>query len=121
MKAPMKIALLAAVLAFVNCACPTSPPYPPEPPVVVFPPYDAGPLPPLETCSDGSSVPADCRLACESLAKLGCPESAPAGRTCGCVCAFAEDAGLPLNAWCIAAASTPDQIRACGTVRCLGR
>ncbi len=117
----MKIYAFAVTLVLVNCGCPAKT-LPPEPPITIFPPYaDASPLPPLETCADGSPVPADCRLACESLAKVGCPEAAPAGRSCGCVCAAAEDAGLPMNAFCIAAASTPDQIRSCKTVRCLGR
>lgn len=88
---------------------------PPEPDYVIFPPYqDASVDAELE-------VDALCRVACESLAKVGCPESAPAGRTCGSVCTAAMNAGIDLNAICIAAASTPDQIRACGTVECKGR
>jgi hypothetical protein len=92
---------------------------PPEPDYVVFPPWqgDAG-----DAGFDAElDVPADCRLACESMAKVGCPESTPAGRTCGSVCAAAERAGFGLKPFCIAAASTPDQIRACGTVECRGR
>lgn len=58
------------------------------------------------------------RLACENLAKIGCPESAPAGKTCAEVFELAEKLGNPLNAVCVANASTPSQVRACGSVRC---
>jgi hypothetical protein len=105
---------LVFVLCVVGCtACPKT--LPPEPPYVTFPPYeDAG------VDGDSQAVSADCRVACESLARVGCPESAPGGATCGVVCTRAAAEGIPLNTVCVAAASTPDGIRACG-VRCLGR
>lgn len=114
----MKIALFVTivVLQLVTFALACGPSYPPEPHVVIFPPYaDAG------TVDAELEVPADCRVACESLARVGCPESAPKGRTCGSVCAAAVKEGIKLPLICIAASSTPDQIRACGKVRCEGR
>lgn len=120
-----RIALAASVASLIPltlCACPPKPPLPPEPDVVIFPPYDSGEAAATqpERCSDGSTVPVDCRLACESLAKIGCPESVPAGRSCGCVCAAAEASSVPMKTLCVANASTPDQMRACN-VRCAGR
>lgn len=96
-------ALLAAVLSFAACAR--------------FAP------PPLEPTKDDASVEAAtsgslCELACENLGRMGCPES---DGTCAAVCESAEDAGNPMNTICLANASTPDQARACGTVRCKGR
>ena len=96
-----------ACIAFVGVflvACPATcpPPYPPEPEVATF----------------ESKILADCRLACESMAKVGCPESAPSGdRSCGEVCTTAVANHFPMPTICVAAASTKDQIRACG-VRC---
>ncbi len=86
--------------------------------ITVFPPF------PLDGGVDAEldEIPADCRLACESMAKVGCPESAPEGRSCSSVCAAVVKSGVrDLNLWCIANASTPDQIRGCGTVKCKGR
>jgi hypothetical protein len=104
----------------VLAACPREP-MPPEPDYVVFPPYDAGIDAEVE-------VLADCRVACENLAKLGCPESAPAGRTCGSVCSTSTRLGFDLRLPCVASAGTPDHVRACCTpgqpcsqVRCRGR
>lgn len=101
-----------AVLFLASCPEPKVPDYE----ITVFPPYglDGGD-------AELADIPADCRLACESLAKVGCPESHPAGRSCASVCAAAQAGGRDLKPWCIANASTPDQMRACGTVRCLGR
>lgn len=113
--APFAFAVAAWAVALVLSCSSCKEQLPPEPPYVVFPPYqDASVDAELE-------VPADCRLACESLAKMGCPESAPAGRTCGSVCAAAEREGIDLPTICIANASTPDQARACGMIRCKGR
>lgn len=116
----MKNRLISTALAscpMAICACLPVPAYPPEPEVVVYPPYDSG------TDSEPGcdlSVPVDCRLACESLAKIGCPESAPSGdRSCGCVCVHAQAARIPMKTICVANASTPDQARACN-VRCAG-
>lgn len=108
------VAGLVAIIPFVISACP--PPRPPENyDITVFPPYgDAG--------DAELDVPADCRVACENLAKMGCPESAPAGRTCGSVCAAAQAAGIDLNPICVASVSSPVELRArCGTVQCEGR
>jgi hypothetical protein len=113
------IALVFAVAAWAIALCLScsscKETLPPEPPYVVFPPY--------QDASVDAELDVDplCRLACESLAKMGCPESAPAGRTCGSVCTAAEQQGIDLPTICIANASTPDQVRACGMVRCQGR
>lgn len=101
--------LLVAAASAALWSCP-KPVLPPEPPYVVFPPYE-----------DAGSPDALCRLACENLAKIGCPESAPAPKPCADVCTDAERAGNPLNTICVANASTPDQVRACGSVECAGR
>lgn len=120
MKNAVKIFLLA-LLVFVWCSvvgfesgCKET--IPPEPDIVIYPPYQDA-----SVDAEFTIIPADCRLACESLARVGCPESAPAGRTCGSVCAAALYEGIDLPTICIAAASTPDQIRACGMVKCKGR
>ena len=105
------VALLLAALALTGISCAEVPKLPPEPPYVVFPADDAGTM---------SVSSADCRLACESLARVGCPEAAPAnGQSCTQVCANAELLGFPLNTLAIANASNPDQMRAAG-VRCEG-
>ncbi len=77
--------------------------------------YQITTFPVDEAGADAESVriPADCRVACESLAKLGCPESAPSGRSCGSVCAYASANGFDMNLLCIANSSTADQVRAC--------
>lgn len=117
MGVPVKnlFAVLVAVFAWVFALSSCRETLPPEPPYVIFPPY--------QDASVDAELEIDplCRLACESLARAGCPESAPAGRTCGSVCTAAEKEGIDLPTICIAAASTPDQIRACGMVRCQGR
>jgi hypothetical protein len=109
-----------AALLLLSCSgCPKTPP--PEPPIVVTPPYtDAGAEGAVfDDC--GLNIDPLCRAACESLAKVGCPESAPTGgRTCSCMCTKAVEEGLDLNTVCVAAASTPDQIRQCGPA-CEGR
>ena len=113
MKSVFFLALSGAVAFVLSCSsCKET--LHPEPPYVIFPPDDAGQDAELE-------VPADCRLACENLAKMGCPESHPAGRSCGSVCAAAEREGIDLPTLCIANASTPDQARACGQIKCKGR
>jgi hypothetical protein len=110
-------AAVAAVAPATVCACPQAPPpLPPEPPFVVAPPRADG-LAPLETCDDGKPVPADCRVACEAMAKVGCPESNDAGRSCGCVCEAAEKNGSPLPTLCVANQSTIEGMRGCG-IRC---
>lgn len=116
MKSRIALALVpAACIPLALCACPST--LPPEPPYVVFPPYDAAP-------AEGSAATCApdpiCRVACENLAKMGCPEAEPAGMTCECVCTAAKANGLRLDPICAANASTPDQARACG-VRCAGR
>ncbi len=96
----------AASFAILLASCPQ--------PKVPVEDYEITITPPHPDAPDGSAnVPADCRLACESMAKVGCPESAPAGGSCGSVCAAASSNGFDLRSMCIAAASTPDQIRAC--------
>ncbi len=109
--------VIAALLLF---GCPAT--MPPEPPYVVFPPYDGGDF------DAEVQTTADCRAYCESLAKLGCPESAPQGRTCSSTCSAATAAGHDLKPWCVATAATPDQVRACcpfgqpcSPTRCRGR
>ena len=99
----MKFYLVSMAIAWALLeGCKTT--LPPEPDYVVYPPEDAGdPL---------------CRLACENMARIPCPESAPAGKTCRQVCEDAERGGNPLNLVCLANASTREQVRACGTVRC---
>lgn len=112
-----KLVPIAAFLAFLPAST-CKPPIPPEPDVVIFPPFspDGG--------ADAEVLDVDplCRVACENLARLGCPESAPAGRSCGSVCTSVVRAGVAdLNLACVASASTPDQVRACGSVECEGR
>ena len=104
----------------VNFETGCKPSYPPEPDVVIYPPYQDGGM---DANVEIVQIPADCRLACESLAKLGCPESAtpPGGRSCGSVCAAALEQGIDLPTICIANASTVDQVRACGMIKCKGR
>lgn len=108
-------AIVFAVAAWVFALSSCKETLPPEPPYVVFPPY--------QDASVDAELDVDplCRVACENLAKMGCPESAPAGRTCGSVCTAAELNGLDLPLVCISNASTPDQVRACGMIRCQGR
>jgi hypothetical protein len=106
---------LSAALALSLASCPQRQTPSENYDITVFPAYgDAAP-------ADAGEVSADCRLSCESMAKVGCPESAPAGGTCGSVCMAATSNGFDLKSMCIAAASTPDQIRACcpsGTAGC---
>lgn len=65
---------------------------------------------------DTSHVPADCSVACDSLAHLGCPEALPnaSGLTCEEVC---RKAGPMLDVACVAASSSIEQVRTCH-VRC---
>lgn len=106
------LALVALSACASMCACPP-PPLPPEPGYVVYPPEDSAPA---------SSRDPLCRLACENMAKMGCPESATldGGLDCPTVCEHALDAGVPLPLAKLAAAGTPDQLRELG-VRCIGR
>lgn len=111
------VVIVLLVAAGVACTgCPSTNP-PPEPSYVVFPPYQEDAAPPSDTACTPSPL---CRTACEALARVGCPESAPAGQSCSCVCALAEAQGIDLNLVCVSNASTVEQVRACGP-RCLGR
>lgn len=109
------LSALFAAAAFACTGCPSNK-LPPEPAYVVYPPFQDA-APPSDTACTPTAL---CRTACESLAKVGCPESAPAGQTCSCMCTMAEAEGLDLNLICVSNASTVEQIRACGP-RCLGR
>lgn len=107
------LALLPPILLMLE-GCPAAKAPEDQREIVVFPPYgDAG--------NQEVDVSADCRVACENLAKMGCPESVPAGRSCGSVCTTAQARGIDLRTICVANASTPDQVRACGTADCRGR
>lgn len=100
------LASLVPFAAWFLAACP--PPQPPDYGIV-------------ETVHEaGVEVTHLCRLACESLAKIGCPESMPAGKPCEEVCSAAEKLGMDMNTVCIANASTADHARACKTVECRG-
>jgi hypothetical protein len=114
----LSVPFIAALLVACAEACGSS--LPPEPAIVVFPPYDGG----------DAEVPHDkiCELACENLAKMGCPESVPAGRSCASLCSQAEHDGFDLRPLCVANARTPDEVRgccdggaACSRTRCAGR
>lgn len=103
-------ALLCAVRFIVACSSPKGPESPPMP---VFP--DAGAVE-----VEGSPL---CRVMCENLGRMGCPESATpveaidggwaVGRSCVSTCTVAEKHGRNLRTICVANASTPDQIRLC--------
>src|SRR5579863_1391214 len=103
----LRVAILfeVAALAVLSTACPMTPPLPPEPDYVVFP-LDA----------EAAAQDPLCRLACESMAKIGCPEAATldGGRSCPDVCTAAMSEGEGLPTICLANASTADQVRACG-------
>ncbi len=95
--------VILAALCLVFC----KPGLPDDGPFVVYPPYDGG------FVDAEVDVLADCRVACENLARLACPESAPAGRTCGSVCTIASQTGYEPRTACLATAGTPDDVRAC--------
>lgn len=105
-------AALVIALFFLACA-PTV--FPPFPDVNI----DGG---------DEVAVPPACRAACDNLTSLGCPESAPAGRSCGSVCAV-HSRFSDLRLECVAGSKTPDQVRnccplgtlGCSPVKCAGR
>lgn len=106
-----RLALLAFLIPLLPlvAACPKRG-LPPEPDVVVFPPWDA-------QVGVDREVPPDplCRVMCENLAKIPCPESAwePGGRSCTSACTIAGQQGADLRPVCVANAATPDQVRGC--------
>lgn len=112
MKKLVPIVAFVALLPAANCK-----PEPDAPVVEVLPPFspDGG------TDAEVPDLDPVCRAACENLVRVGCPEGAPAGRSCASVCTMAVRAGAELNLACVASASTPDQVRACGSVDCKGR
>lgn len=63
---------------------------------------------------------ATCETACVRLAELGCPEArmTPDGTTCPTACHRAERY-VDLRHACIVHAASVDDVRACGTVRCV--
>lgn len=118
----MKMTML--ILGLMGCSAVYScrPSLPPEPPYVVYPPFDGGVI------DAEVEVSATCRLYCESLAKIGCPEAGRFGRSCGSMCTVAESNGMDLRTLCVANASTGDQVRSCcadgepcSPTRCRGR
>jgi hypothetical protein len=106
--------LLFSFLAALNACPPAKPPENYD--ITVYPPFPDGgdaELPEIDPL---------CRVACESLAKIGCPESSPAGRSCGSVCtAMSRSGASAIDLLCVANASTADQVRGCGGVECAGR
>lgn len=86
---------------------------PEEPPFVVFPPYD-------DAGFDAEvSVNSECSRACANLVILGCPESWPAGRSCGSTCEVASAHGFDMRPRCLAEADSANAVRACCSgVRC---
>lgn len=86
------------------------------------------PKPPLVDASDASTATLDaalqdaCSAACGQLGKLGCPESntPDGGKSCVQLCRDAEASGkFSLKPMCVSGAQTIEQLKACGTVRCL--
>lgn len=87
---------LAGAVALAGCT-----PRPPPPP------------PPAPAPSDTSA-----EAACSTIARLRCPEATLTGPSCPAVIRRAEelrDMHLP----CVAGARTVDELRACGSVRCI--
>lgn len=85
--------LLALVVGLVACSAP--------------------PPPPAPAPSDTSA-----EAACSTIARLRCPEATLTGPSCPAVIRRAEelrDMHLP----CVAGARTVDELRACGSVRCI--
>lgn len=105
---PTAISLVLAATFAVLASCKAMPP---EPPSVIFPPYDGG----LGSGGADAEVRVDplCAVACENLAKIGCPESVPAGRSCGSTCTMASANGFDLRLYCLATASLPEHVRGC--------
>lgn len=59
----------------------------------------------------------DCGLSCFQLRRIGCREGL--SPSCEETCAELEGDGFPLPIVCIAAATTADAVRRCGSIRCL--
>jgi hypothetical protein len=86
----MKSVIIAAVVLLIDCRTTTPTPIP----------VDAGTI----------------TAACANLAKLGCPEG---GTSCVATIQHASSAGVTdLKPACLAAATSQDAARACGTVTC---
>lgn len=104
----MKLLVATIASLLVSCeSCQTAKAPADDYQITTFPPDEAG------IDAESPRVPADCHLACANLAKLGCPESAPSGRSCGSVCAYASSNGFDMQLACVAKAASADQVRAC--------
>lgn len=70
--------------------------------------------------SGGGQMTDGCEIACKNLRRLNCPEAKPnaKGMECAEVCRRAERL-RDMNTVCVATAGDLDDLRECGTVRCV--
>lgn len=110
------VAVAYVALLAVTQGCPPAP----EPPHTD--PNDGG--------EDGEDPPVEsatfpiCAKACATLKRLGCPEAdrPDGGSTCYAVCAKAERSGkFGLRPSCVAVSKSQADVKACGSIRCLGK
>lgn len=131
--APLFAVMSALALSLAAGACHPTPTATPVATDIVEVATDAGPARvELATTTDGGVEPFDvgdgyavpaCANACAMLQRLGCPEGVgrPGEDSCYVVCKRAETTRgrIDLKPSCVSAARTKDDVRSCGTYRCL--
>ena len=70
--------------------------------------------------SSGQDTPS-CDTACKNLTVIGCQESQPtdSGITCSFVCSELIELEKSIDVECISSAKTKEEVRNCGSIRCL--